>query len=649
MKKFTFIILFLAGILLQAKAYVPIQSGRQLRDSIFRVASSKSNDTLRTQYLRGVFQQHIGEQQALEYLDSALIISKQKKIAEEELYTLFDYYRHYEYLGDSRNMERSFLRLKETSYQHKNYVLYFTAWLALLQFRSAHGDTEYAIIKAKEMKKEAIRLNYKSGEFVSLLTLSQALFFAEQYDEAVASYKQILKEFPDANYYSQLLIHTKLTRIYLAQKKYKESLYEAQQQLNAIENIIKEDPKAANKVRISLLDAEISFGKAYLEMKDKANLRLHLERAGKYYDKKSFYNSYIDYHSLWGGYYRLTKEWDKCFREFDLALDACHASEAFYVNGVRKLKAAAMLEAGHYKEAANIYRITALRGDSLNQETLQRHKEVHEANYKIQKALFDKEKMKKQYRWFQVGISAAIFVLLLLAVIKAFFIQRQLRHSENETRKALEAIKAADKMKELFLQNITYEIRIPLNTVVGFSELLSSEKDLSPEEIQEYSAAIKTNSGKLLALINNILDLSRLEAGMMRFNVQECDVVQLCREAKMMIAMQAPDSVELKFDTDLEELLIQADSKWFLKALTSLFVVPRQYAGKVCKVKYTLSKADRYLTIVIEGSPLYQCWKDEQEQRILHDINRLYVESFKGSYQVSEGEGKLVTITYPID
>lgn len=52
-------------------------------------------------------------------------------------------------------------------------------------------------------------------------------------------------------------------------------------------------------------------------------------------------------------------------------------------------------------------------------------------------------------------------------------------------------MEAADKMKERFLHNITYEIRIPLNTVVGFSELLSSENDLTDEEIEEYSIAVK--------------------------------------------------------------------------------------------------------------------------------------------------------------
>ena len=278
---------------------------------------------------------------------------------------------------------------------------------------------------------------------------------------------------------------------------------------------------------------------------------------------------------------------------------------------------------------------------------LLRHEEVYQANYKIQKALLDKELLTKQYRWIYVGASAIILVLMLLAIIRAFRIHKQLRRSEEETRQALETIEAADKMKEYFLQNITYEIRIPLNTVVGFSELLSAEQDLSEEEVQEYSAAIKNNSEKLLALINNILDLSRLEAGMMRFNVQECDAVQLCQEVKMMVNMQTT-MVNPHFHTELEALSIQADSRWFLKLLSSLLSVPRLYTGEVCQVEYALTQEGQYLKITVKGSPLYQVWEDEQEQRILHDINRLYLEAFKGSYQISEGEQKEVTITYPL-
>lgn len=647
MKKAIFILLFVWGILFQIKAESSISMDKQFRDSIFQAAKSEPNDTLRSKILRGAFQQYIGQEAALEFLDSALVLSKRKGIHEEELYTLFDYCRHYEYRGEASEMEQHFLKLKEAAYRYKDYSLYYTIWLAMLQIRCAQGDTEYAIMQAKEMQKEAIRIKYKSGVFVSLIALAQALDFAEQYDEAAANYKQALEENPTANNYSLLLIHQNLGGIYLAQKKYTEALSELQQQQEVLNKMLKKDPQAINTLKSIFLEMEVSFGWVYAKTEDKAKLKLHLTRAEKYYDAESFFSYYIDYHALWGTYHKLEKDWDKCFHEFDLAISACQGAEPFHENSILKMKAEAMMEAGLHEEAANIYKTAVLKGDSLNQDMLQRHEEVYQANYKIQKALLDKELMTKQYRWIYVGASAIILILMLLAIMRAFRIHLQLRRSEEETRQALKTIEAADKMKEYFLQNITYEIRIPLNTVVGFSELLSSEQDLPEEEIQEYSVAIKNNSEKLLALINNILDLSRLEAGMMRFNVQECDAVQLCQEVKMMVNMQTT-MVNPHFHTELEALSIQADSRWFLKLLSSLLSVPRLYTGEVCQVEYALTQEDQYLKITVKGSPLYQIWEDEQEQRILHDINRLYLEAFKGSYQVSEGEQKVVTITYPL-
>ena len=162
------------GILLQTKANSPTSTEEQFRDSIFQVINSETNDTLRSKILRGAFQQYIGQEAALEYLDSALVLSKRKGMYEEELYTLFDYCRHYEYRGEASEMEQYLLKLKEAAYRYKDYSLYYTVWLGMLQIRCAQGDTEYAIMQAKEMRKEAIRIKYESGAFVSLIALAQA-------------------------------------------------------------------------------------------------------------------------------------------------------------------------------------------------------------------------------------------------------------------------------------------------------------------------------------------------------------------------------------------------------------------------------------------------------------------------------------------
>ena len=646
MKKIILFILLLADIPFLTETHASTK--QQARDSIFQTAATIPNDSIRCIFLRNAFQQYIGQESATEYLDSAIVLARRKQIHGEELWALFDYCRQYEYLADIFNQQKRLLILKEASYQYKDYAFYYTMWLSVLQARCALGDTEYAIMQAQEMRDESTRLNYKKGNFIAALALAQAYDFAGRYDEAIEIYKQALENNPTANENGLLIIHGNLAKLYKKQEKYPQALSEYQKQLDVLTKVSKGLP-LSDTFKTIFLEIETSFCKIYMITKDQEKLIQHLKKAEEYYSDNVYLGAYINYHSLWGFYYKLTKEWDKCFRELDLALAACRGTDPFNENDLLKSKADVLLETGRYKDAANLYKMVAIKGDSLNQDMLQRHKEAHQANYKIRRALLEKEELTKRYRYIQVGTGTIILLILVFVIIRAYHIRCQLRHAEKETRKAFERMEAADKMKERFLHNITYEIRIPLNTVVGFSELLSSENDLTDEEIEEYSIAVKSNSTKLLKLINNILDLSRLEAGMMRFTVQECDAVQLCRETRMIVDMETPGIVKSTFNTELEMLQIKADSKWFLKLLTSLLSVPQEYKGEKREVEYTLSQEDKYLKIIILRSPLYQCWEDEQEQHILHNLNRLYVETFKGSYQVEEkGEEKIVSITYPI-
>ncbi len=75
----------------------------------------------------------------------------------------------------------------------------------------------------------------------------------------------------------------------------------------------------------------------------------------------------------------------------------------------------------------------------------------------------------------------------------------------------------ADKLKSAFLANMSHEIRTPLNAIVGFSDLLKDLDAFSPEEVKQFVETININCTLLLALINDILDLSRIESGTMDF------------------------------------------------------------------------------------------------------------------------------------
>ena len=91
-------------------------------------------------------------------------------------------------------------------------------------------------------------------------------------------------------------------------------------------------------------------------------------------------------------------------------------------------------------------------------------------------------------------------------------LRRELAIEKNAAKERKEKV---NQLKAAFLANISHEIRTPLNAITGFSNLLTTEKDLSEEEKQEFISIINDNTDLLLKLVNDVLELSRIESGYM--------------------------------------------------------------------------------------------------------------------------------------
>ena len=115
----------------------------------------------------------------------------------------------------------------------------------------------------------------------------------------------------------------------------------------------------------------------------------------------------------------------------------------------------------------------------------------------------------------------------------------------------------SDRIKSAFIANMSHEIRTPLNAVIGFSEYLMSEK--APEKRQKYMDVIRNSSTMLLQIVNDILDLSRLESGMSEFHFEETDVVAMLMNVMELYIPNMKPGVRLLSDVPDKKIVVFTD------------------------------------------------------------------------------------------
>lgn len=121
----------------------------------------------------------------------------------------------------------------------------------------------------------------------------------------------------------------------------------------------------------------------------------------------------------------------------------------------------------------------------------------------------------------------------------------EMERMKRELLVAKEKAETSDQLKSAFLANMSHEIRTPLNAIVGFSDLLSDTSGFTEEEIAQFIATINKNCGLLLALINDILDLSRIESGTMEFMFANHNLPLLLKTVHDSQRLNMPPRVEL--------------------------------------------------------------------------------------------------------
>lgn len=194
-----------------------------------------------------------------------------------------------------------------------------------------------------------------------------------------------------------------------------------------------------------------------------------------------------------------------------------------------------------------------------------------------------------RYKWQLIAFVSIFFLLMVGLIISLMYsahirrltenIEKQnnllkkerdeLEISQHQLRIAKERAEEANQMKTNFVSNMSHEIRTPLNAITGFSNLLADSVSDNPE-LKEYVKIITDNSDMLLRLINDILDISRLESGKSQFVYETVDIVPYCKGVINTIAQTAEKGVELRLKCEESKVVVKTDITRLQQVLINL-------------------------------------------------------------------------------
>ena len=171
-----------------------------------------------------------------------------------------------------------------------------------------------------------------------------------------------------------------------------------------------------------------------------------------------------------------------------------------------------------------------------------------------------------------IVMAAIMFGGSIFVMIMIFLMQRITKRIEEEEKlkAAIESAEQANKAKTVFLSNMSHDIRTPLNAIIGLAEI-SKEKDVSEEELREYMEKIGSSGSFLLSLINDILEMSRIESGKMELEPTTVDLNDMRDRLIDMFSQQMESrSIDFTVECNVEDSVVVCDCHRLFRALLNL-------------------------------------------------------------------------------
>lgn len=646
MKRILILLMILIGATTQARP------DGNVKDSLLRILDTIPANTDRLELLYTLAAQDPMSSSCIDYFDQLL----QESVAQEnEEYQGLAMYGHVIYYYNHQEEDSTVVwmnRLSDIALEHKFYNWYFEGKRAEITMHIIKRKIEYSITKADEMYKLAKKLNHPSGMYNAKLCLMNAYLMSARFKEGEKAGFEAYRLLPkDATLEARKSV---LQEVTLACSSTKNS--EFLKYLIEFNSVLDQLSEKANNPQgkpynSSYLLLESLYADYYLNIGNLDEARKHLKKMDEYFSPTDYIPCRGLYFNVYSHYYQITRMYDKALVCSDSAISLlADVSESGGTPYLLK-RASILTDAGRIDEAIPLFQNTLAKKDSFYRAlSVSQIDEIYQMR-NMDNLLLEKEQHKTMTHYIALILIAIALLALIPSTLRIYYARKRLKKEEEEIRRMTLIAEEANEVKNRFLANMSYNIRIPLNNVLGFSQLMTIDPgSVDADEWKEYSEIIQSNSTELIQLVNDVLDLSRLEAGKTKWNLQEYDIVVLCSEIMSMLRMKGESNIHVDFQTDIDTLPLTIDTARFTQVILSTLGYADNYKEER-NVTFTLHRdpQEELLIFHIANSPLADPQLQTQKAEVRHSINRLTIAHFGGTYTIepTTPQGPTMVITYP--
>ncbi|MEM9548008.1 MAG: tetratricopeptide repeat protein [Bacteroidota bacterium] len=585
---------------------------------------------------------------AMFYLNSALQISKEKENLKQQFYILNEIGKNYKYNADNAQAEDYFLQALEI--QNTLGVQMHKA--GIFQNLGNNAGEANELDKSIQYYQEALKImntvQNRDGQAMILSLIAYTYMQKGYYPQSLEYYQKSLNLFDTLNNNGILIQDLRgIGKVYEAMENYSEALKYHQQRLTIKE--VEKDIRGQNTVFMDIgenyslrgdfrtaisyyqkalriqnehsssevEDANIfvNIGSSYERLNQLDSAEVYLHNALNTLKQNKQFKMYASGLMSLGKVYKKQKKQNLAKTSFNEAYAISQSSgfRQFQMEASDELYQLYNSENNH-REALNYFKTYQdLKDQLFNLKNMEKVVRL-EADFKLEKEkqrlAFEREKDSAQQRAFRtmllIALAGAFIIILIIAryTHQKQTANKELQRLNIEVSQQKEKLEELDVLKSRFFTNISHEFRTPLTIISGMIDQVKSKPELF---LDKGSQMIKQNTLSLLNLINQILELRKLESGVLKLNPVQGDIIQYMRYITESFKSYAENNgINLHFLTTTPSLKMDYDPDKILRVISNLLSNAVKYSPNGGDIYYHLDQKEggqkRYLQIKIQDT-----------------------------------------------